>query len=378
MDLFEKENFLQLVIDSIPVYVFWKDLNSVYLGCNKNFAISAGFKNPEEIIGKTDYDLSWSKEDSDFYRKVDAEVMCSGIPQINFEEPQTIGDQSTRWLRTSKIPLRDESGAVIGMLGMYEDITPKKEMELRLKQQASELKVNNEELRKANIKLEQANIDLEQFSYATSHDLQEPLRMIGGFVGLLNNKNRDKLDEKSKEYIQYVLDGVKRMSSLINGVISYTRLDGSQERFQEVELKALVENKIKDLERVIRLSNAHLEIDLPDQPVYCQPDRIGMLFNNLIGNGIKFNERQPLIRISYEEKADAWLFIVEDNGIGIEADYEEYIFKPFKRLHTRDKYSGNGIGLSICRRIVKIHGGKIWFETKESGGTKFYFTVRKN
>ena len=131
-EVLQKERLLQLVLNNIPSYVFWKDRNSTYLGCNLKFAKSAGLDSPIEIIGKTDYDLPWSKEESDFFRKIDKEVMDSRIPQVNFEEPQTINDGSTKWLRTSKIPLFDENDNVIGILGTYEDITERKQMELEL------------------------------------------------------------------------------------------------------------------------------------------------------------------------------------------------------------------------------------------------------
>ena len=314
-ELLQREKLLQLVLDNIPSYVFWKDRSSVYMGCNQNFATSAGFKHPEDLIGKTDFDMAWSREQSLFFRKIDKAVMDSGTAQINYEESQTINDGSTRWLRTSKIPLFNASGKIIGILGAYEDITDRKLMELQLIER-------NKMLEQVNKKLEIANVDLEQFAYATSHDLQEPLRMIGGFIGLFEMKYANLLDEEGKEYLNFVKDGASR--------------------------------------------------------IYCQPERIKMLFSNLITNGIKFNESAiPTIVIELQEEDHEWLFTVSDNGIGIDSEFQDYIFKPFKRLNTRNKFPGSGVGLSICKRITNLHEGNIWISRNKPKGTSFHFTLSK-
>ena len=373
-----QEELLQLIIDNIPQFMFWKDRDSVYLGCNMNFAKSAGLNRPSEIIGKTDYDLPWSKEESDFYRSIDKKVMDSGIPEINFEEPQTTTKGKVIWLRTSKIPFRNIEGDVIGILGTYEDITVKKELELKIIKTAESLKYTNESLNNVNSKLERANIDLEQFAYAASHDLQEPLRMIGSYTSLLNRKYSDKIDENGKDYMNFVVEGVERMSKLIRGILSYSKLGKVEEKFEMVDLSFLVEEKLKDLTRVIHESNAHVDVNLPSKPVYCQPDQIGILFYNLIYNGIKFNESEkPIVEINFEEKKEEWLFSINDNGIGVEKEFFETIFKAFKRLNTRQEYSGSGIGLSICKRIVTLHKGNIWVESNPGSGTTFYFNIKK-
>ena len=371
IDLLKKEKFLQLVLNNIPSFVFWKDTESIYFGCNMNFAKSAGLNSPDDIVGKSDYDLPWSKEDSDFYRKIDKKVMASGEPQINFEEPQTVAGGSTRWLRTSKIPLSDHEGKIIGILGIYEDITDRKKMEL-------ELVSSNKNLKKLNAKLEMINVDLEQFAYSTSHDLQEPLRMIGGFVGLLEKTYRPLLDEQGIEYIKFIKEGSQRMSSLISQILSYSKIEKIKGQFVEIDLTDLVKETLKDIESLIRERNVKVKIDLPKNKIACQPQRIKMLFHNLILNGIKFNESSnPEITISYKESEEEWLFSVSDNGIGIEDEYQEYIFKPFKRLNSREKFSGNGIGLSICKRVIYIHCGKIYCSKNKNEGTTFHFTIAK-
>lgn len=367
-----KEEFLQLILNNIPSYVFWKDRQSIYLGCNMNFALSAGLNSPEEIIGKSDYDLAWSKTESDFFRLIDKKVMDSGESKINFEEPQTINDGSERWLRTSKIPLYSATRDVIGILGTYEDITERKLIEL-------ELVESNKNLKQLNSKLEMINIDLEQFAYATSHDLQEPLRTVGAFSGLINKRYSSLLDDKGIEYLKFIEEGTQRMSTLINQILIYSKLEKREKQFEEIDLTLLLQEILSDLSIIIKNNNAAIEINLPDQNIICQGQRMKMLFYNLITNAIKFNDsKNPRIKIDYKHIEEEWHFIISDNGIGIEDKYQDHIFKPFKRLNTRKEFPGNGIGLSICNRIVQLHNGQIWYTHNTPKGTNFHFTIPKN
>ncbi len=370
-ELLQREKLLQLVLDNIPSYVFWKDRDSVYMGCNQNFATSAGFDSPKDLIGKTDFDMAWSREESLFFRKIDKAVMDSGKAQINYEEPQTINDGSTRWLRTSKIPLFDAGGKVIGILGAYEDITDRKLMEIQLIER-------NKMLEKLNRKLEIANVDLEQFAYATSHDLQEPLRMIGGFIGLFEMKYANLLDEEGKEYLNFVKDGASRMSRLIRQILIYSKLEKAEVQYQTIAIKDILDEIVQDLYALTTEKQAQIELKVKNIDICCQPERIKMLFTNLITNGIKFNESAiPQITITLQAQEKEWLFTVSDNGIGIDSEFQDYIFKPFKRLNTRHKFPGSGVGLSICKRIINLHGGNIWISQNQPNGTCFHFTLSK-
>ncbi len=360
-----------MVLNSIPSFVFWKDTDSIYQGCNLNFADYAGLNAPDEVIGKSDYDLPWSKEESDFFRKIDKEVMESGEAKINFEEPQTISDGSTRWVRTSKIPLKNIEGEVIGILGTYEDITERKKMEL-------ELLSSNTVLKDLNAKLETVNLDLEQFAYAVSHDLKEPIRMIGGFSGLLRKKYADRLDVQGNEYLDYLIEGATRMSKLVGQILVYSKLEKLEDQFVNRSFLDLLNEVLDELKIIIRDKNASVKVSVPNKKIKCQPERIKMLFHNLITNGIKFNtSTAPLIEINAEERAQEWYFQVADNGIGVEEEYRELIFKPFKRLDTRGKFPGSGIGLSICKRIIHLHEGELNCEGNNGNGSVFYFTIPK-
>ncbi|MEO1450967.1 MAG: ATP-binding protein [Bacteroidota bacterium] len=368
-ELYSKEELLQLVLNSIPSFVFWKDRDCNYLGCNQNFATSAGLESPDDIIGMNDFDMPWSREESEFFRQVDKAVMASGEAQINFEEPQTIQDGSTRWLRTSKIPLRNPGGEIVGILGAYEDITERKMIEI-------ELIDRNNTLEQVNAQLEAVNQDLEQFAYATSHDLQEPLRTIGGFIGLLNRKYGDKLDEKGKTYLEFIRDGAENMAELISQILSYSKLGKIEEDIEPVDMPELIQDVVSGLSVYIQGKKASLNMDIPACAISCQAERIKMVCNNLIINGLKFNQSaQPGVDIKLERREKDWLFSFADNGIGIDPAHQDYVFKPFKRLESSSSIPGSGIGLSICKRIIHIHGGEIWFTGNASGGTTFYFTL---
>lgn len=370
-ELIKKEQFLELVLNNIPSYVFWKDRNSIYLGCNDNFAKSADLNSPYDIIGKSDYDLPWSKVEADFYRKIDKEVMDSGQSQINFEEPQTLKDGSIRWIRTSKIPLYDDNKEIRGILGTYEDITDRKSMEL-------ELIDRNKTLVNLNSKLETINIELEQFAYATSHDLQEPLRIISSFTQLFENHYAKVLDKQGLSFLKFIKDGANRMSTLIQQMLYYTKIEKVEEVFKPVDIESLVAEELKHINPIVKEKQASITYNLPMQKVSCRPKRIKALFNNLILNGIHFNKSAtPTIKIDFHENEKEWRFTVSDNGIGIDQQYQKYIFQPFKRLNKRQEFPGNGIGLFICRRIVKLHGGRIWFTENEPQGTIFHFTICK-
>lgn len=410
-----RDQLLQLIMDNIPQYIFWKDLDSVYLGCNKNFAKAAGFDDPADVIGKNDYDLPWKKEETEFFRMVDQRVMKSGKAELNLEEPQLQADGREAWLRTNKVPLKDESGSVIGILGTFEDITEKKQSEVSLKryshqleemvaQRTEEIKRQKDKieellealqaknealeetvyqrtlvLKQANEQLRRTNRDLEQFAYIASHDLQEPLRMIGNFVQLLERQYGDLIDQTGKEYIGYTVEGVTRMSQLITSLLHYYQIEQDYiNKNNTISLNKIVNHQLKALAEIVHQNEADISIEkLPE--VKGQPEQIGMVLYHLIHNGIKFNNgSRPQINIREEGSTTYhWQIAIEDNGMGIDPAYKDRIFGIFKRLNPRNKFEGNGIGLAICQRIIEVHQGRIWFHPKPQGGTIFYFTLPK-
>ncbi len=253
------------------------------------------------------------------------------------------------------------------------------------------IKIRNEELevivekrtqrlRESNSELMRSNEDLEQFAYIASHDLQEPLRIIGNFTGLLKRRYKNKLDSEALEYIDFTVDGVRRMSGLIKSILTYSRVGRKEGDYSFVSLDKTIESKLSDLSHVIKERN--VEINIATLPkVFCEQSQIGMIFYNLINNAIKFNKSErPKVDVSYieEENSNFWTFAVKDNGIGISKEYQDRIFEIFRRLHAKKDYEGTGIGLALCKKIILRHGGKIWIESEPDKGATFFFSIHKD
>jgi NO-binding membrane sensor protein with MHYT domain/signal transduction histidine kinase len=223
--------------------------------------------------------------------------------------------------------------------------------------------------------LARSNAELEQFAYVASHDLQEPLRMVASFTQLLARKYDGRLDADADEYIRYAVDGAQRMQKLILDLLSYARLSTKGLSPQPIDAASLCETAIDQLRQSIQEKNAVVTVD-PLPTVLGYGTQLTQLFQNLIGNGLKYSNRQrPEVHVSAVPAGDHWVFSVRDNGIGIEPQYFERIFQMFKRLHTREQYSGTGIGLALCQKIVARHRGRIWVESQPGLGSNFQFTI---
>jgi light-regulated signal transduction histidine kinase (bacteriophytochrome) len=225
--------------------------------------------------------------------------------------------------------------------------------------------------------LRHSNTELEQFAYVASHDLQEPLRGIAGLAQLLQQRYQGQLDSRADEYILHIVEGTQRMQTLINDLLAYSRIGRRGEAIQATAVEAALKATLENLNMAIREYGATITNEsLPT--VRADATQLIQLFQNLIGNAIKFrSERPPHIHIGVADAGDFWQFSVRDNGIGIEPQYFERIFQVFQRLHTRREYKGTGIGLAICKKIIERHGGQIWLESELGQGSTFYFTLPK-
>ena len=265
------------------------------------------------------------------------------------------------WTYMSSSPVMDEKGNLLSCCALVYNITERKESEQQMLQLTTDLKRSNEEL--------------EQFAYVASHDLQEPLRAVTSYAQLLAQRYQGNLDEKADKYINYVVDGASRMQQLINDLLAYSRLGTRGKEFELADCNAVVEQSLSNLQIAIAETKAIITYEsLPT--VMADGFQLVQLFQNLIGNAVKFCRQElPLIHISAARNESEWRFSVRDNGIGIDPEYADRIFIIFQRLHGRREYSGTGIGLSMCKRIVERHGGRIWVESFEGEGATFYFTI---
>lgn len=264
------------------------------------------------------------------------------------------------WTYMSSSPVMDEKGNLLSCCALVYNISDRKESEQQMLQLTEDLKRSNEEL--------------EQFAYVASHDLQEPLRAITSYTQLLAQRYQGNLDDKADKYINYVVDGAIRMQQLINDLLAYSRTGRGQE-FELTDCKGVVQQSLYNLQ--IAIAETKARVTCEEMPTIMVDEfQLVQLFQNLIGNAIKFcRENIPLVHIDAVKSKSEWLFSVRDNGIGIAPEYADRIFIIFQRLHSRREYSGTGIGLSMCKRIVERHGGRIWVESQEGEGATFYFTI---
>ncbi len=350
----KERELLQIIIDTVPamISIFDPEIHTVVL--NKAF---------EEITG-------WKKEDyqntnimelvypDPGYRKMVADYMQSLTPGF---KDLTMVTKDGRNIETSWANVKIPDGRKVG-IGI--DITERKNIEQKLLATMKEL--------------ERSNKELEQFAYVASHDLQSPLRQISGFIQLLERRYKGKLDENADQYLEYINSAAIRMSKLIQGLLELSKLTSNAQPFAETDINFVVNSAIKNIEQLIKEKNAKIIIHkLPkingDQVLLIQ------LFQNLIQNGIKFHgKNSPVIKISSEIYNNEIIFSVEDNGIGIEKEHFDQVYTIFHRIHNDDQYSGYGIGLPVCKRIVEHHGGKIWLESEVGAGSKFYFSFPVN
>ncbi len=335
------------------------DIRRQILHVNNKVATIAGYRN-EDLIGQPITLLLPAQE---------REAFVSHWQDIKQGEPwqgesllqHCQGNLFPAWINISGV--KDETGIVTHFIVEFSDISAYRTAQEALAQRTEELARSNKEL--------------EQFAYVASHDLQEPLRMVASFTQLLARRYRGKLDADADEFIHYAVDGATRMQTLINDLLSYSRIGSRNKPFEPVNLTTVLQRALANLHVAIEESHAKIIHDeLPDT----QGDitQLTQLFQNLIGNAIKFrSELPPEIQVKVSDADKYWRFEVRDNGIGIAPEFFERIFVIFQRLHNKEEYPGTGIGLSICKKIVERHGGQIEVKSERGQGTAFIFTLPK-
>lgn len=359
------------LIECLPQHIFFKDRHSTFLCVNRAFAADFG-KTPDELVGKNDLDF-FPEELARKYCEDDRRVMAQGQPET-IEEINMVGDR-TRIVEVVKAPVVDEQGAVMGLLGVFTDIT--------------ERKVAEENLRAFTALLERSNRELQDFAYVASHDLQEPLRKVAVFGDRLKVKCAAALGDEGRDYLERMQKAVVRMQTLINDLLAFSRVTSKAAPFGTVDLGAVAREVLGDLETRLEQSGAQVEVG-PLPTIEAEPLHMRQLLQNLLGNALKFQrpETKPVIKIAAElfQKAERsrarnaptreWVRLsVSDNGIGFDEKYLDRIFQVFQRLHGRGEYPGSGVGLAITRKIVEHHNGEITARSRPGEGATFIVTL---
>lgn len=286
---------------------------------------------------------------------------------ISFENRYQCKDGTYRWLLWSS---RTSHGA----------LRPEDRLYYAVARDITQRKLREEALRLEKEKLARSNADLEQFAHIASHDLQEPLRMVSSYVRLLENRYKAQLDEQADKYIHYAVDGATRMHALINDLLTYSRIGSEDAAPTIVDVDAVLERVLADMNESLTESGAAVtRAALPR--VMGHAGQLRQVFQNLVGNAIKFRRPEAAPRVTVEvapgERENEWHFTVKDNGIGIESQNFARIFELFQRLHGRGEYVGTGLGLAIVLKIIERHGGRIWLESEVGQGTTFHFTLQR-
>ena len=295
--------------------------------------------------------------------RVSREVMLAVEQGAEFDtEYQTVWpDGSRHWIAARGRVVRDGEGKPQSMLGVCWDVTRRKAAE--------------DELKEVTKSLARSNTDLQQFAYVASHDLQEPLRMVTSFLQLLSQRYKGQLDKDADEFIGFAVDGARRMHVLINDLLTYSRVGTQAKALEDFETADALAAALANLRVAIAEAGATVTHG-PLPRVRGEVVQFVQLLQNLVGNAVKFRgATPPVVRVAAERFGEMWRFAVRDNGIGIDPQFHRRLFVIFQRLHSRQEFSGNGIGLAVCARIVERLGGRIWVESELGRGSTFYFTL---
>ncbi len=358
-ELASAKEYLDKIINSIADPIFVKDRQHCFTMMNEACCRFLGYP-WEKLVGRSDYEF-FPKDQADVFWEKDEEVFRTGKENVN-EEEITDSQGNVFTISTKKALYTDKDGNAF-IVGVIRDVT--------------ELNLANEKLLKKTEELAREKAEREQlefFAYVASHDLQEPLRSIAGFGEIIHKSIGDQIPETSKIYLKKIHEASVRLSRLIEDLLKFARVIKRSDLFAEVDLSKIVADVLETLEQKIVSTGAKISVD-PLPVVYADKIQMIQLFTNLLSNALKFLDpakKTPQVHVRCRVIADKfWEITVEDNGIGFDEKFRERIFRPFERLHGRDKYEGNGMGLAICHKILSHHEGKIWASSSLGHGASF-------
>jgi PAS domain S-box-containing protein len=351
---------LSQAVEQSPVTIVITNTDGDIEYVNQKFVDTTGYS-VEEAIGKNPRILKSDDKLPEEYRQLWDTLIAGNEWRGEFHNVKKNGQKY--WEAATITPILNSNGVATNFLAVKEDITQRKEAEEVLKKYADELK--------------NSNSDLENFAYIAGHDLHEPLRMVSSFLNLLEKKLAGQLDDTSKKYIHFAVDGADRMKKLIDALLQYSRVGTSKEKFTSIDLNEVLAYNLLVLKKNIESTNGTVHVK-PLPLINANKTLINELFFNLINNAVKYHgEKAPEIEVGCDEEKDQFVFYVKDNGIGINPQNFDRIFIIFQRLHAREEYSGTGIGLSLCKKIVETHKGRIWVESEPGNGSTFFFSIPK-
>lgn len=353
----EAATFFRSMVDHVPIGISRTDLSGRFVYVNDEFCQMFG-TSAQDLLGKTP-DVVAPEFSTDRSGSVRLRVQELARSEERIER-LTHGDRE-QFMKVIRTPVRDDQEQVIGVQAIWLDVTELQQAQIRLERYAQNL--------------ERSNVDLQQFAYVASHDLQEPLRAVSSYCQLIEKNYTEQLDERALRWLQFVVNGARRMQTLVRDLLTYARVDNKAESWIAVDSDSACRQAVDNLSQAIKESEAEVVIGkLPT--VWADATQLEALFQNLISNAVKFRaERRPRVSIAAERIGQEWQFTVRDNGIGIKPEFHERVFEIFKRLESQDRYSGTGIGLAICKRIVERYGGRIWVESQFGQGSTFFFTL---
>ncbi len=359
-EVIESEKKFRSAFEQSAVGMVYCTPEGVFSKVNGRFCEMTGYSQDE--ITKLNFRDITHPEDVDMDVGYAEKLLSGEMDSYSLEKRYIKKTGEVIWIRLFTNMLRNDDGSPKSFVGVIEDVTERKKAQQELSAAVEELK--------------RSNSDLEQFAYISSHDLQEPLRSIAGYLQLIDRKYRDKLDAEGGSYINSTIAAAERMKTLINDVLQYSKIEKKGEPFAPADMNEAVAQAMLNLEGAIERNK--VKVIYSKLPVaFVDFGQMVRLFQNFIGNSIKFRNQgeDPVIEITCRENARDYIFKVKDNGIGIDPQYSERIFAIFQRLHSRREYPGTGIGLAVCKKIVERHGGKIWLESEPGKGAEFYFTI---
>jgi PAS domain S-box-containing protein len=366
--LANERKLLRTVIDNLPDYIYAKDKESRFLLCNEALLRLLGVKKESDAVNKSDADF-FPEEYAERYYRDEQFIIRTGQSVIARCEPVLDQKSGRGWLNTTKVPLRNEQGDIVGIVGMGRDIT--------------EFVETKDELEQLVRQLARSNSDLERFAFVASHDLQEPLRKVQSFAERLRTKYEENLDENGREYLRRMDASLNHMRNLLNGLLDVSRFMQEDENFGLVDLAGITKQVLYDLADRVERQRARIEVGaLPS--IEANAVMMRALLHHLLDNALKFTrpgvsaEVVVASRVLSDSRSgsgaypEEWIEItVEDNGIGFDERYVSQVFEIFKRLHKREEFEGVGVGLALCRRIVEQHHGTIAATSQPGVGSKF-------